>query len=315
MEIKLVTGKQFNSFYADQVFVKLTTKSENHNGYQFLTGLNIDNIPFHPEGECTPGGIYFCLMEKMPLWLNYGHEPIIYARLVKIPNDAQVWVEDDKFKADQIILEERQKTVDLEIWKDPKYCLQAVKQNGYALQFVKEQTVEMCLAAVQYGWALRFVKEQTPEICLAAVKQSGNAFQFVKEQTVDICLAAVKQNGLALQDVKEQTAEICLAAVQQNGCALQYVNEQTMKICLAAVQQNGYALKFVDEQTVEICLVAVQQNGRALESVKEQTAEICLAAVQQNGRALKYVQEKTAEIQIAADQQLVKQGLMYNWSH
>ena len=44
-------------------------------------------------------------------------------------------------------------------------CLEAVKQNGYALKFVEEQTPEICLEAVkQYIWALQLVKERTPEI-------------------------------------------------------------------------------------------------------------------------------------------------------
>ena len=58
--------------------------------------------------------------------------------------------------------------------------LEAVKRNGYALKFVKNQTPEICLQAVkQDGWALRFVKEQTPEICLEAVKQDGDALQCI----------------------------------------------------------------------------------------------------------------------------------------
>ena len=50
-------------------------------------------------------------------------------------------------------------------WNNPKYCLEAVKQNGYALGYVKEQTHEICLEAVkQNGKALEYVKEQTPLI-------------------------------------------------------------------------------------------------------------------------------------------------------
>ena len=94
----------------------------------------------------------------------------------------------------------------IEDWNDSKYCLVAVKENGLALRFVKEQTPEICLEAVkQDGQALRFVKEQTPEICLVAVKQYGYALKWVKEQTFEICLEAVKQYGLAFEYVKEQT--------------------------------------------------------------------------------------------------------------
>ena len=72
----------------------------------------------------------------------------------------------------------------IEDWNDSEYCLVAVKRDGYALQYVKEQTFEMCLEAVkQNGYSLKFVKEQTHEICLEAVKQNGNALEYVKEQT------------------------------------------------------------------------------------------------------------------------------------
>ena len=82
------------------------------------------------------------------------------------------------------------------------------------------------LSGKEDGLALQFVKEQTPELCLAAVKQNGYALRIVREQTPEICLAAVKQNGYALRIVREQTPEICLAAVKQNGDALQYVNSK-----------------------------------------------------------------------------------------
>ena len=58
--------------------------------------------------------------------------------------------------------------------------LEAVKQDGYALRHVKEQTPELCLEAVkQNGYALRYVKEQTPEICLEAVKQDRDALDLI----------------------------------------------------------------------------------------------------------------------------------------
>jgi hypothetical protein len=76
------------------------------------------------------------------------------------------------------------------------------------------------------GSALQFVKEQTPEICMKAVKQNGLALQFFKEQTPEICVEAVKQNGLALKHVKEQTPKICVEAVKQDILALEYINDE-----------------------------------------------------------------------------------------
>ena len=133
MKSKLLSGKDFNQRYQTGKFVKLTNELENHNGYQFETGLNIDSIPFNPSGECRPGGIYFCLVEKIPMWLNYTDQPMIYVRWVSIPDDALVYIEEDKFKADRMILSERQKIDDFEEWKDLLYYSNAVKQNGQTL--------------------------------------------------------------------------------------------------------------------------------------------------------------------------------------
>ena len=60
------------------------------------------------------------------------------------------------------------------------------------------------LAAVQQdAYALQYVKEQTPEICLAAVKRSAYALQYVKEQTPEICLAAVQRDAYALKYISD----------------------------------------------------------------------------------------------------------------
>ena len=47
------------------------------------------------------------------------------------------------------------------------------------------------LAVTQDGWALEYVEEQTHEICLAAVQQNGYALEFVKDQTREIGRAHV----------------------------------------------------------------------------------------------------------------------------
>ena len=72
--------------------------------------------------------------------------------------------------------------------------LEMVKKDGYALKFVKNQTEEICLAAVKQNCsALEYVKNQTEEMCLVAVNRYSLAFMYVKKQTEQVCLAAVKQ--------------------------------------------------------------------------------------------------------------------------
>jgi hypothetical protein len=126
---------------------------------------------------------------------------------------------------------------------------QWVEEIPSMLQHIKEQTEEICLAALQKdGLSLKYVKVQTPEMCRVAVQEIGLALLYVREQTPELCLAAVKQRGDALDAVREQTDDICLAAVQQDGMALKFVKKQTEAICLAAMKQNVNAIVFVDKQ-------------------------------------------------------------------
>ena len=63
----------------------------------------------------------------------------------------------------------------------------AVQQNGHALQYVKNQTYDICITAVQQnGIALEYVKNQTDNICMAAVQQDGYALKYVKNITNQI---------------------------------------------------------------------------------------------------------------------------------
>jgi len=63
-----------------------------------------------------------------------------------------------------------------------KEAFEAVKQNGFTLIYVKEQTEAICIEAVKKnGYVLSYVKEQTETICIEAVKQHGFALRYVND--------------------------------------------------------------------------------------------------------------------------------------
>ena len=102
MEIHTVlTGAEFNTLHADKKFVKVLNNTLCHYSFTYTEGLNVDTQPFNPSSTCSKGGLYFCEEEHLPLYLfSYGS---IYAT-VSIPEDALVYKEDTKYKANQLIL-------------------------------------------------------------------------------------------------------------------------------------------------------------------------------------------------------------------
>jgi len=80
-----------------------------------------------------------------------------------------------KLKVVEVIEEGKtSEEIEFEKWSDKKYCLEAVKKNGYALGYVKEQDKDICLEAVKNnGCALKYVKEQRIFKEIITLKKEG----------------------------------------------------------------------------------------------------------------------------------------------
>jgi len=126
-----------------QKYFKLLNKEENHNGFQFKTGLNINPLSFnlHKGKECVSGGIYFSKSQDILKWLNIDYKSF-WIREVIIPEDTRVIKNCNKFKADKIILNESMILSELNTWEylvehnvdihvDNDYPLCWAAGNGY----------------------------------------------------------------------------------------------------------------------------------------------------------------------------------------
>ena len=147
-------------------YYKVLNDKMKHNDFQYKLGLNIDTSEFNDE-ECK-NGLYFCKKENVPKWMGYGSK----LAFITIPETAKVHHFGDKSKANCIFIEKIIDLQDWNEWENKEFCLEAVKQYGFALRYVENQTEKICLEAVkQNGFALQFVKNQTEEMCLEAVKR------------------------------------------------------------------------------------------------------------------------------------------------
>ena len=85
-------------------------------------GLNDDHIPFNPIGECSTGGLYFTELDKLGCWIHAPNSSSYIAK-VSIPSNASVYVEKDKFKADQFVLDLDNKVLieDFYMWENAAF--------------------------------------------------------------------------------------------------------------------------------------------------------------------------------------------------
>lgn len=223
---KELSGEMFNKISIGINFVKLTNEMECHNNFQFEDGLNIDTIDFDPSGECKAGGIYFIDKTNAYLWTYYGivSGMMKYMRDVIIPNDARIYIEENKFKADKIILKPRQN-----ICKD---IYVAASLHYLSLDYLPNdmRDKDICFKIAQ--WRPFEIKNIPPdilnkEICVNAVNHFSDALAYIPEKFIDrdMCVTAVNMYGPILQYVPESIIDkdICMLAIKRTSTALKYV--------------------------------------------------------------------------------------------
>jgi hypothetical protein len=109
-------------------YFKITSKDENHKGYQYKDGLNILDKKFEPDGSCVAGGLYFTDKHSLCEYYDYG----VWIREVFVPHNAQVvedvvkYVVNDEFgdfkyprkwRADKLVFGEKYKLYSLDTLK------------------------------------------------------------------------------------------------------------------------------------------------------------------------------------------------------
>lgn len=216
--------------------------------------------------------------------------------------------------------------------RDEKICLEALKQNVMALEFVPEAFIRehpnLWINEVEKTPAiLRFIPPDllTYEICLKAVMQDWRALEhvpaYLKEKHFDISEAALKQNWMAMRYLpnSKESFDFCLERITQDGMLLDFVPTMLKgydTICLAAVTQNGLALGKIPEKLrdAKLCLTAVKENGRAILDVPDhlKDREICLIAVQSDPFAFFSVPKSLQQDYKICFAAVEKNGLLLN---
>ncbi len=171
----MVSGKVFNALYADAEFYKFTNEDEVHHGLQYVTGLNTikPDETFNPSYRCSPGGLYFCSKQQLKFVTCYKvHAKFI--RKVTIPDDAQVYCEENKFKCDKLVLGERQ-----EFWFD---------------DYFDDQEVDDEILSFEGDLNFRYVRDKTSERCMRAILDDPHNLGYVPDdkKTLELCRVAYK---------------------------------------------------------------------------------------------------------------------------
>lgn len=225
---KVYTGEEFNKLSNGKLYYKLTNLNEVHNEFQFEDGLNIDTVPFSPTGECGRGGLYFTDKENFHHWIG-SHT---YVRLVTLPDDAKIYIENNKYKTDKFILGERRPIID-----DPVAIMSVLHSNPSRIQHIVTQTKELCEYVLSVSLAnIQYIREPTEEMIERVLKDDMSLIRYIKKQTSELANRAIEASPRYLSFIENQTEELCEKAIRKDGHAIDYVKNKTNRLCMIAFQ-------------------------------------------------------------------------------
>lgn len=268
---KEYSGEKFNKFVNDNgiYLIKFLNNSEKHNNFQYKYGLNVDFNEFTPHGKCKKGGLYFTELKYAPEFLNFGPS----LRLVEIPDEARIYVEEKKFKANKLILKTKYQNI--------KHFINDLIPCKYKLFVLNEDFIKF------------FCKEQIIN-CIKKIN-------FIPEDncTNDILNSFIESNIFLMVYISENIAEkilyinTCLKAI--NYLSLFYIpfNLRTYKICKKALDINNENIKHfpfnILKNNQNWCTLFLKYVDFCYLPDDLKTYQICKKALKYNSDNIEYI--------------------------
>jgi hypothetical protein len=253
-----VMGEIFNAAHANNKFYKVLPESmvSDKNYFKYKPGLNAVTV-FKAEGECYGYGLYFADYMNIHNFLHYGG----LIAIVTVPDDAFVYTEMGKFKANKIILTNIVPIGESKLWSDPEFCSRAVSMHPLMGVYSPEHqhSIKYCKKMADLlPSAIRHMDNQLPEICTVAIKRDPFSIQHVRDQTSELCKLAIEINPFSIRCIDNQTPELCMLAINSNPSSICCISDQTPELCRLAISKEPRSIQYIKDKTDDLYKFAIE---------------------------------------------------------
>jgi hypothetical protein len=187
-------------------YYKVLSADFQHYDHTYTLGLNIDKVPFNPKGECQPGGLYFTTFEHIHLYFWFG----TFVAEVTIPDDAQLYNEGNKSKADKIIISNIVTIREFIIAQGYEWYMDKLKNTisileNCPIEWFTTEHLQFAIDGSKEKYILVGVNENlfTREICLEMIKIHPHNLQYIPKNKMwyKLVCQAVKKHGCVIKFV------------------------------------------------------------------------------------------------------------------
>ena len=172
-----------------------------------------------------------------------------------------------------------------ELTKEELYYIILAKSENF--NYIKNPSEELQLEAVKRnGYAIEFIDNPSEAVQLEAVKQNGVAIQYIKNPSEEVCLEALKSSFYSHQYISDEsfTDNVLKAYILNGGNVYRKLKliSKSEKMKLFAIVCDGYNIKHIDNPTDDMKKLAVNVNGKTIRYINNPSEELCIQAIENN---------------------------------
>jgi DNA-dependent RNA polymerase auxiliary subunit epsilon len=236
----LYLGSEFKTNYPNDKFFRITNDGENHHGFKYSTGLNVNTQEFKTT-TCSYG-LYFTNLSNLSYWINNSS---VFLREVEILDNSIVCVEDiktGKFKTNKFSLGEKVKIFDSNVWNDIELCKKLITADKYYINLITNKSYELILFLMEkyidYNYSLDDFKNAPLDIKIKLIKLKPKLFKDLEDTSEDLCNVAIKYDGSNIQYIESPSEQQCWDAIKQNPINIKYIKNITDTMIIYAISHN-----------------------------------------------------------------------------
>jgi hypothetical protein len=279
-----------------------------------------DIIPFYPYSECTDGGIYFINIENMIEWIEYNNKCMVYFRYVKVPDDAEVYIESNKFKASKLIFSKKydlrkylQESKSIEIMAHRLYeyfdfycsdqkeekVIELIKKDVTYFRYTVIKTQKIYLEAIKCGINPGTLNGFTYDFYTKIIDVDYTSFCYIQDPSKELFMYTIDSFNKQYIDIDCKQLKQCVHNsyeffnnnnVENAKKIINALAKQLIKTC----QFSCCVYRFFSMIKESLCKLFVKKNWKCLKYCY-QTNELCTIALKQSYEALNIIKNKTDE--------------------
>jgi len=306
----LISGEYFNAIYPNEQFYRLEEglqEDYENDKYIYENKIEINNnIEIN-------GGLLFTDIYKLPYNIN-DIDDVEYYLEIKIPNDASVYIGEENYLTNKLLIIKKNKINDHPIWeeKNEEILKEILEKYPRMIKFIREPSDEWNKIAIDADYKTIKYMNLSEKMQYYALEVNPDSINYITKPSEELILRATELDPLVFIDVSGNLTskgmlkyginkymkkssikyvKICDHLLSVYGDEIEPIKGGSEEMIKKLIEENENNIKWFDDLSDEICMIALKKNKTIFKYIKNPSEEIKLLAVILFPKNIKYLDE------------------------